>query len=155
MSRLIRKAIRWLGEPEDRRLNQAAALPTNAQRRFLFEVLEQNAATAFGREHGFASVRTEAGYRRQVPIRDYEGFRPYIARMMNGESMVLTRSKPVMFTLPSGAAAEPKLIPVTRASQAIESALTRQWFYRALLNHPEFMDHSGIGIVSRAIEGLT
>jgi len=118
-------------------------------------MLKQNAATVFGRQYGFASIRTEADYRRHVPVRDYEGFRPYINRMMRGESMVLTTGQPVMFTMTSGTTAEPKLIPVTRESQLIESALTRQWFYRALLDHPEFMDHSGIGIVSRAVEGFT
>ena len=155
MSLLIRRAISLLGKHEHRRLEQAAISPANAQRRFLVELLKRNAATVFGREHGFASICTEADYRRHVPIRDYEGFRPYINRVMRGEPMVLTTDRPVMFTMTSGTTAEPKLIPVTRESQLIESALTRQWFYRALLDHPEFMDHSGIGIVSRAVEGFT
>ena len=136
-------------------LERAAMSPANAQRRFLLELLRRNAATVFGRQYAFASIRTEADYRRHVPIRDYEGFRPYMIRMTGGESMVLTASQPVMFTMTSGTTAAPKLIPVTRESQLIESALTRQWFYRALLDHPEFMDHAGIGIVSRAVEGFT
>ena len=136
-------------------LDRATISPANAQRCCLLELLAQNSATAFGRQHGFASIRTEADYRRHVPIRDYEGFRPYIHRMIQGESMVLTAAQPVMFTMTSGTTTEPKLIPVTRESQLIESALTRQWFYRALLDHPEFMDHAGIGIVSKAIEGST
>jgi hypothetical protein len=155
MSLLIRKAIRWLGSRENRRLDQAALAPAPAQRHVLLELLRQNAATAFGRQHGFASIRTEADYSRQVPIRDYEGFRPYINRLMAGASSILTARQPVMFTMTSGTTTEPKFIPVTWSSLLIESALTRQWFYRALLDHPEFMDHAGVGIVSRAIEGLT
>src|SRR6266849_356405 len=155
MSLLIRRAISVLGKRQHHMLEQAAISPANAQRRFLLELLSRNAATIFGRQYGFASIRTEADYRRRVPIRDYEVFRPYINRMTGGESMVLTASQPVMFTMTSGTTAEPKLVPVTRESQLIESALTRQWFYRALLDHPEFMDHDGVGIVSRAVEGFT
>lgn len=155
MSLLIRRAISLLGKRRHQMLEQAAISPANAQRRFLLELLRRNAATVFGRQHGFASICTEPDYRRRVPIRDYEGFRPYINRMTGGESMVLTASQPVMFTMTSGTTAEPKLVPVTRESQLIESVLTRQWFYRALLDHPEFMDHDGIGIVSRAVEGFT
>src|SRR5713101_9667675 len=155
MSLLIRRAISLLGKRQHHMLEQAAISPANAQRRFLLELLKRNAATVFGRQYGFASICTEADYRRLVPIRDYEGFRPYITRMMRGESMVLTASQPVMFTMTSGTTAEPKLIPVTRESQLIESALTRQWFYLALRDHPQFMDHAGVGIVSKAIEGFT
>ncbi len=75
--------------------------------------------------------------------------------MMSGDRAVLTTHQPVMFTMTSGTTSEPKFIPVTRQSQLIESALTRQWFYLALRDHPEFMDHAGVGIVSRAIEGFT
>src|SRR5438046_8488434 len=116
MSLLIRGAISLLGKREHRMLEQASVSPANAQRRFLLELLRRNAATVFGRQYGFASIGTETDYRRRVPIRDYEGFRPYIHRMMQGESMVLTASQPVMFTLTSGTTAEPRLIPVTRES---------------------------------------
>lgn len=74
---------------------------------------------------------------------------------MSGEQLVLTAEQPVMFTMTSGTTSEPKFIPVTRESQSIESALTRQWFYRALQDHPEFMDHAGVGIVGKAVEGFT
>ncbi|PYS41814.1 MAG: acyl-CoA synthetase [Acidobacteria bacterium] len=155
MSLLTRSAIRALGQRESRRLDRSAIAPAIAQQHFLFRLLAKNAETSFGRKHGFASIRTEADYRRRVPIRDYEEFRPYITRMMKGEQAVLTAAPPVMFTMTSGTTSEPKFIPVTRESQSIESALTRQWFYLVLRDHQEFMDHAGVGIVSKAVEGFT
>jgi hypothetical protein len=151
----MRNAIRLLGRHESRRLEKSAIAPAIAQHNFLFKLLTKNANTSFGRQHGFAFIRTEGDYRRRVPIRDYEEFRPYVARMMKGDRAILTADQPVMFTMTSGTTSEPKFIPVTRESQLIESALTRQWFYLALRDHPEFMDHAGVGIVSKAVEGLT
>jgi hypothetical protein len=155
MSLLMRSTIDLLGQSESRRLDQAAIAPAIAQERFLLKLLAKNAKTSFGLEHGFASIRTEAEYRRHVPIRDYEEFRPYVARMMKGDLKVLTAAQPAMFATTSGTTSEPKFIPVTRESQSIESALTRQWFYLALRDHPEFMDRAGVGIVSKAVEGFT
>src|SRR5260370_3397267 len=124
MSLLIRRAISVLGKRQHHMLEQAAISPANAQRRFLLELLRRNAATIFGRQYGFASIRTEADYRHRVPIRDYEGVRPYINRITGGESMVLTARQPVMFTMTSRTTAEPYLGPVTRESKLTTAAIT-------------------------------
>src|SRR5260370_40248654 len=99
MSLLIRRAISVLGKRQHHMPEQAAISPANAQRRFLLELLRRNAATIFGRQYGFPSIRTAADYRHPVPIRDYDGFRPYIKRMPAGEATALTASHPVMFTM--------------------------------------------------------
>jgi hypothetical protein len=44
------------------------------QERTLHRLLRLAVHTRFGREHGFASIRTVADYQRQVPLRDYESF---------------------------------------------------------------------------------
>jgi hypothetical protein len=60
-----------------------------------------------------------------------------------------------MFTTTSGTTGEPKLIPVTRTSQRINSSLTRIWYYCSLLDHPNFLTGKLLGVVSPAIEGRT
>jgi hypothetical protein len=40
----------------------------------LLHLVRKAAGTHFGRDHGFASIRTVADYQRQVPLRDYEAF---------------------------------------------------------------------------------
>src|ERR671939_584982 len=113
MSLLLKSAIRMLGISASLRLNRAAQQPALAQRQLLFEILKENASTAFGRLHGFRGIHSEADYRRRVPVRDYEDFRPFVKRIMAGERRVLTRSEPFMLTLTSGTTGEPKFIPVT------------------------------------------
>lgn len=44
------------------------------QGRILRKLVRTAADTQFGRDHGFASIRTAADYQRQVPVRTYEQF---------------------------------------------------------------------------------
>ncbi|GGF39514.1 hypothetical protein GCM10011611_52410 [Aliidongia dinghuensis] len=58
-----------------RRLAQLAhSDPTEAQHRTLTALVRHAAGTRFGREHGFAALRTVADYQRAVPLRRYEDF---------------------------------------------------------------------------------
>lgn len=146
------KALGWL---EDRRLQQAAEDPQRAQQEFLSAVLMRNRDTLFGRQHEFSHSSAIAGYHRHVPIRDYEGFRPYIDRMAHGEPDVLTADPPLMFTSTSGTTGLPKLVPVTEATRRELSAVGRIWFRYLSRDHPEFFRHRILTLVSPAVEGMT
>ncbi len=59
-----------------RRLAALARLdPLAAQRRTLAALLRRAAATRFGRDHGFAGIRTVRGYQARVALRTYEDLR--------------------------------------------------------------------------------
>ena len=45
-----------------------------AQRRQLASLVRQARDTAFGREHGFASIKTVADFQKAVPLRRYDDF---------------------------------------------------------------------------------
>ena len=153
MLKFLKLAHQLRGKIESLALDRAASEPEKAQRRFLANLLSKNADSLFGKIHGFADIRSEADFRRQIPVRDYEDFRPFVNRIMNGEQSVLTKENPFMFTMTSGTTSEPKYIPVTRESQAHNSSLMRQWIYRAERDHKGLTAQPGVGIVSRAIEG--
>jgi hypothetical protein len=155
MLQLLKRANHLRGKFESALLDRAAAEPIRAQQEFLLRTLRRNATSAFGVEHSFARIKTESDYRRLVPVRDFEGLRPYIKRIVAGEHDVLTKREPFILTMTSGTTGEPKYIPITRESQALNSSLMRQWLYRAQLDHPGLMEHASLGIVSRAIEGYT
>ncbi|GAA3587758.1 hypothetical protein GCM10022419_082530 [Nonomuraea rosea] len=87
--------------------------PRAAQAAVLAEVLATNGETAFGREHGLAGVRDAAGYRRAIPIRGHEEFRPWLERVHAGEQRVLTSEEPSAFFASSGTTGGEKSIPVT------------------------------------------
>ena len=129
--------------------------PAGAQRSFLLRLVRRNAGTAFGRAHDFSNIRTEADFRRRVPVSEYEDFRPLIKRIIEGERQVLTAEEPFMLTLTSGTTAEPKYIPVTRTFQSQTATLMSEWLFRAEQDHSGLLDYASVGIVSRAVEGYT
>ncbi len=57
------------------RLSALARLdPVEAQRRQLLRLVRMAQATRFGRDHGFAAIRSVEDFQRQVPLRRYEDF---------------------------------------------------------------------------------
>ena len=155
MPELFKYARTLPGRIASLRLDRACDAPAATQRAFLQRLVKRNAGTAFGRAHDFSKIRTEEDYRRRVPVREYEDFRPLIKRIMAGERNVLTRDEPFMLALTSGTTSEPKYIPVTRDLQRQTASLMSQWLYRAELDHRGLLDYASVGIVSRAVEGRT
>lgn len=129
--------------------------PRATQSELLLRIVRQNRFSAFGRDHGFSAIKTIEDYRKQVPIGDYERFRPYIDRARQGEKSVLTDESILMFTMTSGSTGEPKLIPVTESTRANHSRLTRLWYSRAFQDHPGSAAGKVFGLVGRPVEGYT
>jgi hypothetical protein len=121
----------------------------------LLGLVRRHQDTAFGREHGFRGIRQAADYARQVPIRDYEGHRPWIERLKRGDRGVLTADEPLMFATTSGTTAEPKIIPVTAEWLRELQRLTTLWLYRSQADHPSLFSAKSVTVVSPAVEGRT
>jgi hypothetical protein len=152
---VLRAALVAREWPHRRRFEEVTERPDLAQARLLGSWLRQNADTHFGREHGFATISSPAEYARRVPIRDYEGFRPYVRRIAAREARVLTAESPFMFTTTSGTTGEPKLIPVTASWKEDMASLMRLWLVYALRDHPRLLSQKALTSVSPAVEGHT
>lgn len=99
-----------------RQMRQWMHHPVRAQHDTFRQLLTKAANTQFGRDHGFKDIRSHADFARQVPIRDYEGLRPYVERIIKGEQDVLWPGKPAYFAKTSGTTSGSKYIPITRDS---------------------------------------
>jgi hypothetical protein len=114
------------------------AQPAEVQGKVLVELLRQAKDTAFGKDHDLASVlgiedpkaRAEA-FRNAVPVRDYEGLKPYVERMVDGERDVLWPGLHKYFCKTSGTTSGAKFIPLTEESLHNHIGSAR----RALLHH--------------------
>jgi hypothetical protein len=155
MPRLLARALTAQQWAHRRAFEAATDRPADAQARVLRALLQANAGTAFGRDHGFASIQTPRQYAQRVPVRDYEALRPYTTRLLNGEPHVLTSEAPLMFATTSGTTAEPKLIPVTPTSARQSAALMRLWTVYGLREHPAMLDRRILTMVGPAREGTT
>jgi hypothetical protein len=87
----------------------------STQRGILNELLALNAGSRFSRQHRLDNVQTVAHFRKQLPVADYEVFRPYIERLKQGDFGALLGEKQrlLMFSLSSGTTSESKFIPIT------------------------------------------
>lgn len=72
--------------------------------------------TAFGKDHDFGNISSYEDFKKKVPIRDYEGLKPYIDRVVKGESDVLWPGRPIYFSKTSGTTSGAKFIPITKES---------------------------------------
>lgn len=72
--------------------------------------------TQFGKDHGFAFIKTYEDFVKQVPVRDYEALKPYIEKIKEGKHNVLWRGKPLYFAKTSGTTSGVKYIPISKES---------------------------------------
>jgi hypothetical protein len=110
--------------------------PAQVQATVLESLLEKGRNTQFGKDHGFGSIRNHADFLKQVPIRDYEGLKPYVQRIKEGESNILWPGKPLYFAKTSGTTSGTKYIPISKDSISNHINGARD----ALLN---YVHHSG------------
>ncbi len=153
---LRRAALRLIGlvvgsrywRPFQRRLRN----PGRAQARLLKRLIEVNAESQFGRERGFARIRTYADFKRRVPIQTYETLRPYIDRQRYTGVPALTAEAPVMYGRTSGTTDAPKLIPVLGSTLKQYREQQKLFLYRQYRTCPEAFAGKGLSIVSPAVE---
>jgi hypothetical protein len=110
--------------------------PVATQLGVLRQLVEFGGTTAFGREHKLHQVHDHTGLVQAVPLRDYEGFRPYIDRIIAGEKDVLWPGLPLYLCKTSGTTSGAKYIPITPHSLPNHIGSAR----RALL---AYIAHSG------------
>lgn len=115
---LLRNVIlKIIAVPIRRRLvafEKATETPEQVQLELLRRILSRQAATAFGKDHKFSTIKTLDDFRKVVPVRGYEYVEPYLQRVLKGETSALLADKKIhMFAMTSGTTASRKYIPVT------------------------------------------
>ena len=104
----------WAKRTSDRVLKTSLDA-TAVQQKVLQELLQTAKNTDFIRDHGVAGA-DHAAFKEKVPLRDYEKLRPYMDRVVKGESDVLWPGKPTYLCKTSGTTSGTKYIPLTAAS---------------------------------------
>lgn len=87
-----------------------------AQQDTMLQLVDQAKHTSFGKDHQFSSIKTYEDFKKQVPVRDYEGLKTYIDRVVAGEKDVLWKGKPAYFAKTSGTTSGAKYIPISKES---------------------------------------
>ena len=93
-----------------------ASNPVTTQQKVFQNLIRQANKTQFGKDHNFATIKTFETFAKQVPIRDYEELKPYVDKVVKGESDILWKGKPIYFAKTSGTTSGAKYIPLTKES---------------------------------------
>lgn len=90
--------------------------PGESQRKIFQYLISEARSTQFGKDHGFADIKTHEDFKRQVPVRDYEELKPYVEQVVQGVPNVLWKGKPAYFAKTSGTTSGTKYIPISKES---------------------------------------
>ena len=116
--------------------------PLKTQDKVFKKLISKAKNTAFGKDHNFKDIVTYEDFKKNVKITDYEGLRPYIDRMVAGESDILWTGKPLYYAKTSGTTSGAKYIPITKESMPthIKAARNALLFYIVDKNDASFVD---------------
>lgn len=123
-----------------RRFDAALHNPEAAQSDLLLRLLRQNQSCAYGKQHGFATIRSVREYQERAPIVSYDDISGWVDRMKAGEGGVLTSEPLLMFEKSSGSVSAAKYVPYTRT--------LREQFHAALGPWIADLYHSFPGLAS-------
>jgi hypothetical protein len=108
----------------------------------LKNLLKTGKTTEFGEDHKLAEVDNHVSFAQAVPVRDYEGFKPYIEKIKAGKHNVLWKGQPIYFAKTSGTTSGVKYIPITKESigNHINTARNALLLYMAETGNTAFAD---------------
>jgi len=139
----LRKLIaKQLAKRARKNINQWSSKPIETQQKVLNQLIEKAKHTAFGKDHNFDQIQNHKDFIKQVPIADYEGLRPYVDRVVEGETDVLWPGKPLYFAKTSGTTSGMKYIPLTKESMPthIEAAKNALFCHIEATDDASFVD---------------
>ena len=119
-----------------------ATNPIATQQRVFEDLIRQANNTQFGIDHHFDQIKTFEDFTKNVPVRDYEGLKSYVDKVVKGEENILWKGKPLYFAKTSGTTSGAKYIPLTKESMPfhIEAARNAILHYIHETGNADFVD---------------
>ncbi|MDP5198403.1 GH3 auxin-responsive promoter family protein [Flavobacterium sp. DG2-3] len=119
-----------------------ASKPVETQQKVFENLIESAQNTEFGKDHHFNEIKTFEDFQKRVPVRDYEDLKPYVEKVVKGESDILWKGKPLYFAKTSGTTSGAKYIPLTKESMPyhIEAARNAILHYVHETGKADFVD---------------
>lgn len=138
LDRIVARIAKAHAAGTTRRFLRAVQNANQTQDALLASILRPAADSAFGREHGFGSVRGYRDFAARVPVRGYDTLAAWFERVWKGETSALLPAgeRVLMFAMTSGTTARPKYIPITSRVLADCRRGWNIWGLAALLDHP-------------------
>lgn len=111
---LFSSMISWLMKKRFHQIELFMKYPHDVQGEWLRKLVSAARDTEWGRQYGYKSINNWNDFRQRVPVNDYDGLKPWIDRLRNGEQNLLWNTEIKWFAKSSGTTNDKsKFIPVS------------------------------------------
>ncbi len=91
--------------------------PIEIQEKMFLNLINKGSKTKFGEEYNFTKIKSLEQFASNVPVFDYDKFKPYVERVLAGEQNLLWNTEIKWFAKSSGTTADrSKFIPISKES---------------------------------------
>ena len=141
--------LSWMMKKRIHQIELFLKYPFQVQDELLLKLIDRAKNTEFGKKHSFSSIKSYEEFNKNVAVKTYEEFYPYIKKLRNGGENILWPEKIKWFAKSAGTTnAKSKYIPITQ--QALEEC-----HYKAgkdmlsiyCNNNPETTFFDGMGLM--------
>lgn len=111
---IINSILSWLNTKRLSEIDFFRKNPVETQINTFTSLLSKAKDTEYGTKYGFSTIKTVDEFQSRLPIVDYEGIKPYIDRLRQGEKNLLWPTEVKWFAKSSGTTqSKSKFIPVS------------------------------------------
>ena len=127
--------------------------PEAIQCQLLLSILASQRNTQFGRQHGFASLRSYEEFSRAVPVLGFEDLREQIEGQEQSGECLLNAEQPVHYVQTSGTTGKPKHLPMVRSALEWIDQYQRLFAFAQWAGVPGIYDGQVLVIAGQTVEG--
>ncbi len=107
----------WIMKKRIHQIDLFRKYPIEVQNELFEKLIYNGKYTEFGKKFGFKSIESIRQFQEQVPLQEYDDLKPWVDRLIAGETALLWPTETKWFAKSSGTTSDrSKLIPVTRDS---------------------------------------
>lgn len=112
---LVNTLLTWFLKQRLDQIHDFVDNPVKTQQDVFFSLLEKAKNTEWGKKYDYASIKNYEQFKERVPVNDYDGLKPFIERVMNGEQNIIWPTDIKWFAKSSGTTSDKsKFIPVSK-----------------------------------------
>ncbi len=125
-----------------KRIQKVSRNAIEEQQKVFQSLISSAKLTQFGKDHNFSEITSYEDFKKQVPIRDYEGLKDYVEEIKQGKENILWPGLPIYFCKTSGTTSGVKYIPISKESIVyhISGARNAILSYMAETGKSDFVD---------------
>ena len=109
------------------------------QKKRLLQIVKQNKNTEFGEKYHFPEIYSIEDFQKNVPILEYEDYRPYIQKIEAGKRQVLTQEPVLLLEPTSGSSGKAKYIPYTKKLKKAFQKAVNVWLLDIFIHNPKML----------------